>query len=85
MPPSYGLGLSYRLSDRLTFACDVYRTEWSRFVLRGEDESESNPVDGDPISEGRLKDTVQISFGTEYLFISAKNRSVIPMRFGFFL
>ncbi len=82
MPPSYGIGISYRYSDNLTVAFDVYRTEWSKFVLRDESESESNPVTGAPISSGRLKDTTQVRLGTEYLFIQEKY--VVPVRFGLF-
>jgi long-subunit fatty acid transport protein len=82
MPPSYGLGLAYRHSDSLTIAFDVYRTEWSKFVLQDENGDEKNPVDGDPISSGRLRDTTQVRLGTEYLFI--RNPYVIPLRFGLF-
>jgi long-subunit fatty acid transport protein len=82
MPPSYGLGLSYRHSDNLTIAFDVFRTEWSKFVLRDEDGKEKNPIDGDPVSDGRLKNTTQVRSGTEYIFIEGRN--VIPVRFGLF-
>lgn len=95
MPASYGLGLSYRHSDNLTVALDVYRTEWSRFVIRDEDENEINPLTGACISRGRegstkcgetdktrLKDTTQVRLGIEYLFIRQKD--VIPLRFGVF-
>jgi len=51
MPSSYGLGVSYRHSDNWTAALDVYRTEWSRFVIETEGGSEVNPLDGDPISD----------------------------------
>jgi long-subunit fatty acid transport protein len=82
MPASYGLGLSYRHSDNWTVALDVYRTEWSRFKLEDEFGNDVNPVDGMPLSEGRLKDTTQVRLGTEYLFIRGKN--VFPVRFGLF-
>lgn len=82
MPPSYGLGIAYRYSDNLTFALDVYRTEWSRFVLRDPEENEKNPLTGSNISDGRLRDTTQIRLGMEYLFIRPKD--VIPLRFGLF-
>jgi long-subunit fatty acid transport protein len=82
MPASYGLGLSYRYSDTWTMTFDVYRTEWSRFLLNDESGKEYNPFDYSPISEGRLKDTIQVRLGSEYLFIKGKN--VIPMRFGLF-
>jgi long-subunit fatty acid transport protein len=82
MPASYGLGLSYRHSDKLTFAFDVYYTEWSRFVLRDSDGNERNPLTGFSIDDGRLKDTTQVRVGTEYLYIKGKN--VIPLRLGLF-
>lgn len=80
MPQSYGLGLSYRYSDNWTFAFDVYRTDWSKFVLADSNGNETNPVDGKSIRKGRLKDTTQLHLGTEYLFVRGK--SVIPLRFG---
>ncbi|MCP4713945.1 MAG: hypothetical protein GY868_02420, partial [Deltaproteobacteria bacterium] len=33
MPLSYGFGVALRWSDRLSFSCDVFRTEWSHFIL----------------------------------------------------
>ncbi len=82
MPASYGLGLSYRHSDKWTLALDVYRTDWSTFLLKNSAGNTINPVSSKPISEGRLKDTTQIRVGTEYLFI--KDKYVIPARFGLF-
>ena len=82
MPASYGAGLAYRHSDTFTVAFDIYRTEWSRFVLREESGQEKNPLNGLPIHEGRLKDTTQIRMGMEYLVI--RPRDIIPLRFGIF-
>lgn len=82
MPASYGLGLSYRHSDTWTVAFDLYRTQWSRFLIRKSDGKEVNPLDSRPISEGRLKDTTQVRLGTEYLFI--RGQHVIPLRAGIF-
>ena len=82
MPPSYGLGLSYRHSDNLTVAFDMYRTEWSRFVLRDSDGNEMNPLTGADLADGRLKDTTQLRLGTEYLYITGRN--IIPVRCGLF-
>lgn len=82
MPASYGIGLAYRHSDMITFALDVYRTDWSHFILRDPEENEKNPLTGANIRSGRLKDTTQVRFGTEYLHI--KERNVIPLRFGLF-
>ena len=80
MPPSYGLGLAYRHSDSLTLAFDVYMTEWSRFVIREADNNEINPLTNNSIDEGRLKDTVQVRTGAEYLFIGGKY--AVPVRAG---
>ncbi|MFC1877622.1 OmpP1/FadL family transporter [Thermodesulfobacteriota bacterium] len=33
MPMSYGIGFSYRFSDKLTASADIYRTEWEDYVL----------------------------------------------------
>ena len=82
MPPAYGIGLSYRHSDSLTIAFDVYRTEWSRFVIRDGNNNEKNPLTGADINEGRLKDTTQVRMGMEYLFI--RDKYAIPMRLGLF-
>ncbi len=82
MPASYGLGLSYRHSDKWTISLDVYRTEWSDFLLKDSAGNKINPIDTKLISEGRLKDTTQVRAGTEYLFI--KDKYVIPVRFGLF-
>jgi len=82
MPASYGIGVSYRHSDAWLVALDLYRTEWSRFVVRDEHGQETNPLTRRPISDGRLTDTTQVRLGTEYLFI--KDKYVVPVRFGLF-
>lgn len=82
MPASYGLGISYRQSDKWLIALDVYRTGWSRFSLVDSAGNEVNPLDAAPISEGRLKDTTQVRLGTEYLII--KEKYVVPVRAGVF-
>lgn len=82
MPPSYGMGLQYRVSDRLTFALDGYRTEWSKFLIEDQFGNKTNPLDGQPLDKGTLKDTVQVRFGTEYLFIG--NDRTIAVRAGVF-
>ncbi|MBI5055715.1 MAG: outer membrane protein transport protein [Nitrospirae bacterium] len=82
MPASYGVGLAYRHSDVWTVAFDIYRTDWSEFVLTDRDGNETNPVTREPISKGSLKDTTQIRLGTEYLHI--RGTYVFPLRFGLF-
>jgi long-subunit fatty acid transport protein len=83
MPASYGFGLAYRHSDRLTFSLDLYRTEWSEFAITSRETGEKrNPISNQPIGKGRPRDTTQIRLGTEYLFIG--NKTVIPLRAGLF-
>jgi long-subunit fatty acid transport protein len=82
MPPSYGLGIAYRHSDTLTFALDIYRTEWSEFVLTDSSGVKYNPLTTQLLSDGRSKDTTQVRLGGEYLFIG--NKTVVPVRAGLF-
>lgn len=81
MPMSYGIGVSHRFSDALTFAVDVYRTDWSGYKISANGQ-DTNPVTGLPLSQGRLKDTTQVKLGGEYLYM--KNKLVIPVRAGVF-
>ncbi|HDZ62667.1 MAG TPA: hypothetical protein ENH40_05940 [Nitrospirae bacterium] len=82
MPLSYGLGLAWRISDAFSFALDIYRTEWSEYILTDAQGNKFNPIDGRPESESNVKDTTQIRVGGEYLFIGKK--SVVPIRGGLF-
>ena len=82
MPASFGLGFQYRRSDKLTFAIDAYRTQWSRFLIRDAAGNEFNPQDSAMLSEGRLSDTMQFRFGAEYLIIG--NSNTIALRAGLF-
>lgn len=83
MPASYGIGLAYRHSDRLTVSLDVYRTEWSNFKITNKTKGSTlNPISNVDISKGRPKDTTQVRIGAEYLFIGDK--TVIPVRGGMF-
>ena len=83
MPASYGLGLAWRVNDSLTLSSDLYRTEWSEFVLENKaTRKKFNPVYGDELANGRLDDTIQVRLGIEYLFINPSR--VIPVRGGLF-
>lgn len=77
-PLSYGVGLALRLSDKLTFAADLYRTEW-------EDYFEKHP-NANGIAPAKLYKNEwivnQIRMGAEYLIIASK--FVIPLRGGLF-
>ena len=82
LPMSYGLGLAYRFSDRLTVAADIYRTEWGDFRIKTADDREISPVTGKPTQESSVRPTHQVRLGAEYLFI--KEKYVIPVRCGIF-
>ncbi|MEI6150006.1 MAG: outer membrane protein transport protein [bacterium] len=82
MPLAYGLGLAYRHNDRLSFAVDLYRTEWSQFSLTGADGVKRSPLSGHPLSDTRLDDTLWVRAGVEYLTIT--DNYVIPLRAGLF-
>lgn len=81
MPMSYGFGFAWRQSDNLTLALDLYRTQWSDFVMVNGDGSRWNPVSGKPLEAGRPKDTTQVRIGGEYLHIG--DRMTVPVRAGF--
>jgi len=92
MPASYGVGISYRHSDRLTVALDLYRTEWSGFKITDSSGTSFNPITGAPLNQAspvagsfenvKPRDTTQVRLGAEYLFIGDK--ATIPLRGGFF-
>jgi long-subunit fatty acid transport protein len=82
MPMSYGIGVSYRFSDRFTASADLYRTEWDDFVLTDAEGNETSPITGRPVGESNISPTHQIRIGAEYLFI--KPEYVIPIRGGIF-
>ena len=82
MPMSYGLGLAARLSDALTLAMDVYRTEWGDYVLHTGDGRKLSPITGKPESESDVGATTQVRLGGEYLIIG--EQMVIPLRAGLF-
>ena len=84
MPLSYGVGLSWRISDAFTIAFDVYRTKWDDYIIEDSQGNEFSPVDGRPKSLSDVDDTTQFRVGCEYLFISQDIDLVVPLRTGFF-
>jgi long-subunit fatty acid transport protein len=82
MPLSYGFGFAYRHSDNLSFALDIYRTQWSDFAITNQNGTRINPITGASLDLGKPRDTTQIRTGAEYLFIGDK--LVIPVRAGIF-
>lgn len=84
MPLSYGIGVAWRVSDALSFDLDVYRTDWSKYILTDSQGNDFSPIDGQPESASDVEDTTQVRIGGEYLFISQKRNMVVPLRAGFF-
>jgi len=82
MPMSYGIGLSYRFTDSFSASSDIYRTEWSDYILTDEDGNKISPITGKLSSESNIDPTHQVRLGTEYLIIS--KRHIIPLRGGIF-
>ncbi len=88
-PISYGLGVSARLSDRLTMSLDVSRIHWSDFRLETPNRADVLLVEnGAPSGKGRAvlsgasDDATTVRLGAEYLWI--RPQFVIPFRAGFF-
>ena len=82
MPMSYGVGLAYRFSDKLTTSLDIYRTEWDNFILTDANDNEISPITGESADESDVEPTLQIRAGAEYLYVT--NSCVIPFRGGVF-
>jgi long-chain fatty acid transport protein len=82
IPMSYGMGLAYRFSDRLTLSLDDFRIEWDDFTLRYGDGREISPITGESADEADIEPTLQFRAGTEYLYYS--DPYVIPIRGGIF-
>ncbi|MCP4349626.1 MAG: hypothetical protein GY795_29445 [Desulfobacterales bacterium] len=82
MPVSYGFGLSYRHSDRLTGSLDIYRTEWGNFLITSADGKTISPITGESADETDTQPTHQMRMGIEYLFITPKY--LVPLRGGIF-
>jgi long-subunit fatty acid transport protein len=68
-PESYGAGVAYRYSDRLSFALDAYGTRWSRYKLKTS-EGDLNLIAGN--NKMDVKDSWQVHAGGEYLWIQPK-------------
>jgi long-subunit fatty acid transport protein len=84
MPPSYGIGLAWRVSDALSFDLDVYITRWCDYFFIDSNGNEFSPIDGRPKIDADAKNTTQARFGGEYLIINPNRNIVIPIRAGIF-
>jgi long-subunit fatty acid transport protein len=82
MPMSYGIGLAYRLSDRLTLSADLNRTEWQDFVLTDATGRRISPITNKVPKSSDIDPTMQFHLGAEYLLIQPKY--TVPLRAGFF-
>jgi len=86
MPMSYGLGLAYQVSDALTLAGDIYRTNWDDFIRTDANGNKFSVISNVPESESKVKPTYQVRLGMEYRIISQEfgNNYIIPLRAGVF-
>jgi len=79
-PESYGVGVAYRYSDRLSLALDLYTTRWSGYKLKKDGRSLNLLAGNDATAD--VKDTWQVRGGGEYLWILPK--VVVAARGGLF-
>jgi len=84
MPMSYGIGIACRFSDQISIGFDIYRTEWSHFILTDRDGNKSNAISGQPEGDSDVEDTTHIRMGGECLFLKPARKLVIPLRAGLF-
>jgi long-subunit fatty acid transport protein len=86
-PWVFGLGLSYRVSDRWTASLDVTRVEWGDFVIIQTDPVtgetiETSPFTGTSADQADVGATHTVRAGAEYLFMLKK--FIVPVRGGLF-
>jgi long-subunit fatty acid transport protein len=81
MPMSYGIGISYKYSERFSIALDIYHTEWHKFMRELSSGDRLSALTGgyDFI---QIKDTTQIRIGFEYL--KHYTSQTIPVCMGLF-
>ncbi len=86
MPLSFGLGLSYQLSDALTIAGDIYRTAWNDFTYTDYQGRQFSPISNVEKSQSSISATWQLRLGAEYRIISQEfgKNYIIPLRAGVF-
>ncbi len=81
LPPSFGIGLSYRFGDAFMVTADYTRVFWEYFVFETENGSKYD-VQGVPLDQSDIHPTNTFRVGAEYLWIL--NRMVVPFRVGTF-
>ena len=74
-----GGGIAWRPLKSLVTSLDMTWTDWSEFNLR-EDDQDINPISGRDVDAGKLKDTITLRLGCEYLVV--RDTFLIPLRFG---
>ncbi len=79
-PESYGVGVAYRYSDRLSFAVDAYTIRWSNFEL-DTDQGDLNLLAGND-QTADVRDAWQVRAGAEYIWLLPKY--IVAARGGFF-
>ena len=88
-PTILGAGLAWRPSDAFTLSSDVTWTDWSDYIFKDEVRDpgtgliineKQNPITGEAMDAGKLKDTYTIRFGGEYVII--RETYLLPIRAG---
>ncbi len=69
-PDSYGVGVAYRYSDRLSFAVDAYTIRWSEFELDTDDGDLNLLAGNDQTAD--IEDVWQVRAGAEYIWLLPK-------------
>ena len=82
MPMSFGIGLSYRMSDTFLFTADIYQTLWENFWIQHQNDQKISPILGQALDESHIHSTTQVRMGIEYLFVRKNAGFAIPLRMG---
>jgi len=82
MPMSFGFGVAFRFSDRMTLSADAYHTAWQDFILTDAKGRKISPITKGLARKADVDSTTQVRVGAEYLFI--KPEYTVPVRVGFF-
>jgi len=82
IPMSFGIGVSYRMSESLLFTTDLYQTLWDDFWIQTNNESKISPVLGQPLDESHIKSAIQVRMGMEYLYADKQKGYAVPIRLG---
>jgi long-subunit fatty acid transport protein len=84
MPMSYGIGLSYKVSDEFRVSADVYRTLWQNYTYKNLQGEKISAITEKYAYESDIDATHQVRIGMEYLFVNPESYYVIPLRAGLF-